>query len=86
MWIFAPDSTLQDSVFVRKGLLQWNLRIVHRDALGAGHRSIETQSLADDAFEVREGVDLFHGWRIGRAGAQLDTELGLDCGVTGECK
>jgi hypothetical protein len=59
---------------------------VHRSARSRGYRSIETQRLADDGFEVRERIKLLHGRRVGRASVQLDTELGLDRRLTAECE
>ena len=75
---------MQNTAFVLKRLLQWDLRIVHRDALSGGYRSVETQRLPDNRFEVRERIKLLHGRRVGRTSAQLDAELGLDRGLTGE--
>ena len=59
---------------------------MHCNALGGAYRSIETQSLADDGFKVREGVKLLHGWSISRTGTQLGAELGLDLRVAAECE
>jgi len=73
-------------VFVREGLLQRDLCIVHGDAVGGRHGRIETQSLADDAIEVGERLELIHGRRVGLAGAQFGPELGLDSRVAGERK
>ena len=85
-WLFSPDSIPQNPVFVREGLLQRDLCIVHGDALGRRHGSIKTQSLLDDAFEIGECLELLHGRRIACASAQFRSKLGLDCGVAGERK
>ena len=73
-------------MFVPERLLQRDFRVVHCHALSGAYRSIETQSLADDGFKVREGVKLLHGWSISCAGTQLGAELGLYLRVAAECE
>ena len=77
---------MQNTTFVLKRLLQWDFHVVHRSARSRGYRSVEAQGLADDGFEVGERIELLHGRRIGRAGAQLGTKLGLDSGLARECE
>jgi hypothetical protein len=85
-WLFAPDSTPQNAVFVLEGLLQRDLRILHGHAVRRRHGGIDAQSLADNAFKIGEGLQLVHGRRICLAGAQFGSELGLDGRVAGERK
>lgn len=64
----VPDGALQNPAFILERLLQRDFRIVHCNAVSRAYRSIETQSLADDGFEVRERVKLLHSRRVGRTG------------------
>lgn len=60
----VPDTILNLSIAVSERRAHWNVIVLDEDANRGRNRGMETQRLANDHVQVREGVELLHSGSI----------------------